>query len=81
MDYATQGIRINAVAPGAIKTDLIKRQISLGQYNEEMISAMHPMGRMGDPIEVANAIVWLLSDESSFITGHVLSVDGGFQAK
>jgi NAD(P)-dependent dehydrogenase (short-subunit alcohol dehydrogenase family) len=42
---------------------------------------MHPMGRMGLPHEIVNAIVWLLSDEASFVTGHVLSVDGGFQAK
>jgi NAD(P)-dependent dehydrogenase (short-subunit alcohol dehydrogenase family) len=42
---------------------------------------MHPMGRMGHPEEIANGIVWLLSDEASFVTGHVLNIDGGFQAK
>ncbi len=46
-----------------------------------MISGMHPMGRMGHPEEIANGIVWLLSDEASFVTGHVLNIDGGFQAK
>lgn len=81
LDYATQNIRINAVAPGAIRTDLIEAQIALGQYDEQMISAIHPMQRMGTPDEVANAICWLLSDEASFVTGHVLSVDGGFEAK
>jgi NAD(P)-dependent dehydrogenase (short-subunit alcohol dehydrogenase family) len=42
---------------------------------------MHPMNRLGRPEEVANAICWLLSDEASFVTGHILNVDGGFQAK
>jgi len=83
LDHATQGVRINAVAPGAIKTDIIAAQLdgSDANYNEASISAMHPMNRLGKPAEVANAICWLLSDDASFVTGHVLSVDGGFQAK
>lgn len=81
LDYATQGIRINAVAPGAIKTDIITGQIELGQYDEATIAAMHPMARMGNPEEIAHGIAWLLSDEASFVTGHILNIDGGFQAK
>ncbi|OOG54653.1 short-chain dehydrogenase [Rhodanobacter sp. B05] len=83
LDHATQGLRINAVAPGAIKTDIIAAQLEGNDenYNAASISAMHPMNRLGQPDEVANAICWLLSDEASFVTGHVLSVDGGFQAK
>jgi NAD(P)-dependent dehydrogenase (short-subunit alcohol dehydrogenase family) len=81
LDYATQNVRVNAVAPGAIRTDLIAGQIALGQYDENMIRAMHPMQRMGTPQEIANGICWLLSDEAAFVTGHVLSIDGGFQAK
>lgn len=83
LDHATQGVRINAVAPGAIKTDIIAAQLQGGDenYNEASIAAMHPMNRLGKPEEVANAICWLLSDEASFVTGHVLNVDGGFQAK
>jgi NAD(P)-dependent dehydrogenase (short-subunit alcohol dehydrogenase family) len=83
LDHATQGLRINAVAPGAIRTDIIAAQLSGSDenYNEASISAMHPMNRLGQPEEVANAICWLLSDEASFVTGHVLNVDGGFQAK
>ena len=81
LDYAKQKIRINAVAPGAINTDIISQQIALGQYDEATVSAMHPMARMGVPEEIANGIVWLLSDEASFVTGHVLNIDGGFQAK
>jgi NAD(P)-dependent dehydrogenase (short-subunit alcohol dehydrogenase family) len=60
---------------------MIERQIGLGQYDEPTISAMHPMARMGTPNEIAHGIVWLLSDEASFVTGHVLNIDGGFQAK
>src|SRR3984885_544651 len=81
LNYATQNIRINAVAPGAIKTDIIAGSISQGQYDEATISAMHPMARMGNPEEIAHGIAWLLSDEASFVTGHILNIDGGFQAK
>lgn len=83
LDHATQGIRINAVAPGAIRTDILAKQLDGGDpnYNEASIAAMHPMNRLGKPEEVANAICWLLSDEASFVTGHILNVDGGFQAK
>jgi len=81
LDYATQNIRINAVAPGAIKTDIIAGSIAQGQYDEATISAMHPMARMGNPEEIAHGIAWLLLDEASFVTGHILNIDGGFQAK
>jgi len=81
LDYATQKIRINAVAPGAIKTDIIAGSIAQGQYDQATISAMHPMARMGNPEEIAHGIAWLLSDEASFVTGHILNIDGGFQAK
>jgi NAD(P)-dependent dehydrogenase (short-subunit alcohol dehydrogenase family) len=83
LDHATQGIRINGVAPGAIKTDIIGKQLDGGDanYNEATIARMHPMNRLGRPEEVANAICWLLSEEASFVTGHILNVDGGFQAK
>jgi NAD(P)-dependent dehydrogenase (short-subunit alcohol dehydrogenase family) len=81
LDYATQNIRINAVAPGAIKTDIIVRQLEWGQYDDATVSSMHPMARMGNPEEIARGIVWLLSDEASFVTGHILNIDGGFQAK
>ena len=69
------------MAPGAVRTDLIAGQIALGQYDEPTISAMHPMQRMGRPEEIARGICWLLSEQASFVTGHVLSIDGGFQAK
>jgi NAD(P)-dependent dehydrogenase (short-subunit alcohol dehydrogenase family) len=81
LDYATQNIRINAVAPGAIMTDIIKGSITQGTYDERTIVEMHPMGRMGNPEEIGYGIRWLLSDEASFVTGHILNIDGGFQAK
>jgi NAD(P)-dependent dehydrogenase (short-subunit alcohol dehydrogenase family) len=81
LENAQKGIRINAVAPGAIKTDIIANAITLGQYDEATIVAMHPMNRMGLPHEIAEGIIWLLSDKASFVTGHILSIDGGFQAK
>ncbi|MHA6608405.1 SDR family NAD(P)-dependent oxidoreductase [Photobacterium damselae] len=83
LDHAAQGIRINGVAPGATKTDIIAKQLdgSDENYNEEVISAMHPMNRLGKPEEIANGIAWLLSDEASFVTGHILNIGGGFQAK
>jgi NAD(P)-dependent dehydrogenase (short-subunit alcohol dehydrogenase family) len=73
----------NAVAPGAIKTEILAKQLAGGDpnYNEASISAMHPMNRLGRPEEIANGICFLLSDEASFVTGHVLNIDGGFQAK
>jgi NAD(P)-dependent dehydrogenase (short-subunit alcohol dehydrogenase family) len=81
LDYATRNIRVNAVAPGAIKTDIIEQQIAMGTYDEAMIVAMEPMGRMGNAQEIANGIAWLCSDESSFVTGTILSIDGGFNAR
>jgi NAD(P)-dependent dehydrogenase (short-subunit alcohol dehydrogenase family) len=81
MQYARQGIRANCIMPGLIDTPLIYRQIS-GQYAnvEEMVAARNaavPMGRMGTAWDVANAAVFLASDEAQFITGVCLPVDGG----
>jgi NAD(P)-dependent dehydrogenase (short-subunit alcohol dehydrogenase family) len=81
LDYATSGIRVNAVAPGAAKTEIIEKALAQGVYDEASIAAMHSMNRMGLPDEIVNGIVWLLSDEASFVTGHVLNIDGGYQAK
>lgn len=78
LDHAAEGIRVNAVAPGAIRTDIIADQLN---NNLAELEAMHPMHRVGKPEEIANAIFWLLSEQSSFVTGHILNVDGGFQAK
>jgi NAD(P)-dependent dehydrogenase (short-subunit alcohol dehydrogenase family) len=81
MQYARQGIRANCIMPGLIDTPLIYRQIS-NQYAsvEDMVAARNaavPMGRMGTAWDVANAAVFLASDEAQFITGVCLPVDGG----
>lgn len=78
MEYAPHGIRINAVAPGRIVTDMMMRA---GIADPSLIAAGLPARRMGEPEEVAAAVVWLASDAASFVHGHVLSVDGGFLAQ
>ncbi|RFS20094.1 SDR family NAD(P)-dependent oxidoreductase [Chitinophaga silvatica] len=83
LDHAAQGIRINAIAPGAARTAIIAKDLEgeSENYDADRITSMFPMHRIGDPKEMANGIAWLLSDEASFVTGHILSIDGGFQAK
>jgi NAD(P)-dependent dehydrogenase (short-subunit alcohol dehydrogenase family) len=80
LEYAKSGIRINAVAPGAIETEMYE-QVAGDKQFRETINAMHPIGRIGQPQEVANAVVWLLSDKASFITGHTTLIDGGMVSR
>lgn len=80
-DYATQGIRINAVAPGAIKTDILRNAIEAGAYDEKSIAAIHPMNRMGEVEDIALAIYYLASPDNHFLTGTILNVDGGYSSK
>lgn len=81
LDYATKNIRINAVAPGAIKTDILKNAIASGTYDVSGIEELHPMKRLGEPEDIAKGIFFLASDENPFMTGTVLSIDGGYNAK
>ncbi|MDP2541954.1 SDR family NAD(P)-dependent oxidoreductase [Tenacibaculum discolor] len=81
IDYAQQGIRINAVAPGAIKTDILKNAIASGTYDVSSIEAIHPMNRLGEVEDIAKAIYFLASDENTFMTGTILNIDGGYNAK
>ncbi|TQR88129.1 SDR family oxidoreductase [Mycobacterium hodleri] len=83
VEWADRGIRVNAVAPGTIRTDAVKRipEMPGGAKYLAEIEGMHPMGRLGEPAEVASAIVFLASDDASFITGAVLPVDGGYLAQ
>ena len=76
LEYAKSGIRINAITPGDVVTDMAKRVFGDNQLLETLTS-MHPIGRIADPEEIANAVVWLLSDKASFVLGHTLIVDGG----
>jgi NAD(P)-dependent dehydrogenase (short-subunit alcohol dehydrogenase family) len=83
VEWADRGIRVNAVAPGTIRTERVMQLPDEPGGSEYLaaIEQMHPMGRIGEPAEVAGAIVFLASDEASFITGAVLPVDGGFLAQ
>lgn len=81
LEYATQGIRVNAVCPGAIKTEMIDRITRREPAREAEFAALQPMNRMGTADEVADAIVWLCSPGAGFVTGQALAVDGGMVAR
>ncbi len=83
IEWASKGIRVNAVAPGTIRTDAVValRETDQGKAYVEEIQARHPVGRLGEPREVAEAIAFLASDAASFVTGAVLPVDGGYLAQ
>lgn len=80
LDHGRKGIRVNAVAPGYIKTPLLDRWFSSGAATEQDVLAFHPLGRIGSPADVAEAVAFLVSDQASFITGICLTVDGGLTA-
>jgi NAD(P)-dependent dehydrogenase (short-subunit alcohol dehydrogenase family) len=80
LEYAKKGIRVNAVCPGVIKTPMVDRTTGNDKTVEKQFIDMEPVGRMGQPEEVAEAIIWLCSDASSFVTGHAMAVDGGWIA-
>jgi NAD(P)-dependent dehydrogenase (short-subunit alcohol dehydrogenase family) len=77
LELARSNIRVNAVAPGPVDTGLLHRMVH-GQVPIDVIAEGVPMGRIAQPDEVAEAIVWLCSDAASYITGHTLAIDGGF---
>ncbi len=79
-DHAAAGIRVNAICPGTIETPPVQRMMSDPKVLETNIKA-HAMRRLGRPEEIANAAVWLASDEASFVTGEALVVDGGLRAR
>lgn len=81
LEYAKANIRVNAVCPGAIHTPAIDAFIGSNPDVEREVIGMHPIGRLGTPEEVAEAVVWLCSDAASFVTGHALAVDGGVLAR
>jgi len=81
IEYAKMGIRVNAVCPAVIQTDMADRAFFWNDKVAEMTIALHPIGRVGTPEEVSGAVIWLCSDSASFVTGHALPVDGGFLAQ
>lgn len=81
LEVAKSGIRINAVSPAVIQTDMADLAINGMGATKEQFAAMHPVGRVGTPKEIASAVLYLCSDGASFITGQSLTVDGGFTAQ
>jgi NAD(P)-dependent dehydrogenase (short-subunit alcohol dehydrogenase family) len=81
LEYAKQGIRVNAVCPGVIKTPMIDRFTGKNKEVEKQFESAEPIGRLGRPEEVAETVTWLCSDGSSFVTGHAMAVDGGWLAQ
>jgi NAD(P)-dependent dehydrogenase (short-subunit alcohol dehydrogenase family) len=81
LEYATKNIRVNCVCPGAIRTPMTERIIDTGGMSEQDAIAAEPVGRWGKPEEIAQGVVWLLSDSASFVTGHPMTVDGGWVAR
>ncbi len=80
LEYAQHGIRVNVVLPGAIETPMVDR-FAKDEETLQYLNSLHPIGRVGKPSEVADSILWLCSDKSSFVTGTSVRVDGGFTAQ
>jgi NAD(P)-dependent dehydrogenase (short-subunit alcohol dehydrogenase family) len=77
LEYAGQGIRINAICPGSTRTPMLEGFMGGDPQIERMMTRAVPLGRLGRPEEIAEAVVWLCSDAASFVVGHALAVDGG----
>jgi len=77
LEYATQGVRINAICPGSTRTPMLEGFMGGDEQVERMMTRAVPLGRLGRPEEIAEAVVWLCSDAASFVVGHALAVDGG----
>jgi NAD(P)-dependent dehydrogenase (short-subunit alcohol dehydrogenase family) len=80
LDHAAEKIRVNCIAPGIVETEMVAR-FSTDENARKQRAALHPMGRFGQPAEVASAAVFLASDESAWTTGSVITVDGGYSAQ
>jgi NAD(P)-dependent dehydrogenase (short-subunit alcohol dehydrogenase family) len=81
LEYAANGIRVNAVCPGIIDTEMVDRFTGRQPEAEAALLATEPVGRIGHPDEIADAVVWLCSPRASFVTGAAIPVDGGFVAR
>src|SRR5712691_9224594 len=81
LEYAKSGIRVNSVCPGVIHTPMIERFFSANPQASEGMTALEPVGRLGKPEEIAEAVLWLCSDAASFVTGLPMAVDGALTAQ
>jgi NAD(P)-dependent dehydrogenase (short-subunit alcohol dehydrogenase family) len=81
LEYAPRGIRINAICPGTIETPMVADMINNGELELDAAIANQPIGRLGQPDEIADAVLWLCSPGASFVVGVALPVDGGYTAQ
>jgi len=81
LEFAQRSIRVNCVCPGVIQTPMVARLMDGGGMNENDMRAGEPVGRFGQPQEIGEGVVWLLSEASSFVTGHSMVIDGGWIAR
>lgn len=81
LEYAQKKVRVNCVCPGLIDTPMVRRMVDSGGMNEQEFVAAEPVRRMGKPEEIGEGVVFLLSDAASFVTGHSMSIDGGYVAQ
>src|SRR5438093_12421638 len=80
LEYAKQNLRVNAVAPGAIETRMF-HDFATSPEVKQMLESAHPMGRIGQPQELASAVGWLCSASASFVTAQIVPIDGGYTAQ
>ena len=80
VEWAGRGVRVNAIAPGYVMTDLNRQAFETGNLDQEAVLARIPMGRLGEAAEIADGVAFLASPEAAYVNGHVLVVDGGFLA-
>lgn len=80
MEYASNQIRINGISPGLIKTPMTDRDAAKSENYTKWVNTIEPIGRIGQPEEIAEGVLWLCSSKASFVTGHIMAVDGGILA-
>ena len=80
VDYSAKGVRVNVVLPGAIETPMFLNALKDHPTLRQIVDSAHPIGRIGQPSEIAEAVAWLLSDAASFVTGASIAIDGGYTA-
>jgi NAD(P)-dependent dehydrogenase (short-subunit alcohol dehydrogenase family) len=81
VEYGRKGIRVNAVCPGVIRTEMTERAIARDPKRAARIDQVHPIGRLGEAEDIARSVVFLCSDDAAFVLGQALAVDGGFTAR
>ncbi len=81
IEYGREKIRVNCVCPGPIRTPMLERLLSHRPEMEKKFASAEPLKRLGEPAEIGEAVAWLCSDAASYVTGHPMSVDGGYMAR